>query len=155
MFSIDWKGPGAAFIFLLVVFGLGWADLANKISEAEHRIRAPLQKQTDAAIKTMKDEKEAALRNLRRRSFGVWEEREHSVVYQAETDGFVSAVTDGDSPARGLKVLVGPTKDNLSTRGRGLTYDGTVCPVSEGDYWLVKRIATRSGDILVSWLPIK
>ena len=69
--------------------------------------------------------------------FGGWTKAEARTVYKAETDGFVSAYTNGGND--GLRINIGdkPTPSALATRGPARSYDGTVAPVSKGDYWVV------------------
>jgi len=84
--------------------------------------------------------------------FRKWVKLEKNVTYKAESDGFIAAYTGGDNPARGFHIYVGEQLNNLTILTRAGQYDGTVCPVSNGDYWLVK--ASSGGEVVVRWLPI-
>lgn len=85
-------------------------------------------------------------------TFGRWIELTKDVVYKAESDGFVAAYTGGNSPADEFVIDVGERIDRLPVRTRAGRYDGTVCPVSKGDYWRVRSFG--EGSITVHWLPI-
>ena len=166
MFREEWKGPTGAVVFMLTVFGIGWylLDLRHstrmdaldlKIERTEERIRDPLKEQIEAELGKTQKQLTAILGTLGPKKFGAWEERKHSVVYKAETDGFIAAATAGNSAAKGVSVRVGKVSDasKLSLLTRSLQYDGTVCPVPKGSYWVVER-STNSGRAIVSWLPI-
>ena len=84
--------------------------------------------------------------------FGKWVELRENVTYKAESDGFVAVSTYGNSPANGVLVHVGEDITKLPVRTRAGRWDGTVCPVSKGHYWLVHT--KQKGDIAVNWLPI-
>lgn len=72
-------------------------------------------------------------------------------LYQAKSDGFVAAYTGGNSPADELVIEVGDAPDRLNVRTRAGRYDGTICPVSRGDHWVVRSFG--EGSITVHWLP--
>ena len=84
--------------------------------------------------------------------FGKWVKLEKNVTYKAESDGFIAAYTGGKSPASGFHIYVGKQLNNLTILTRAGQYDGTVCPVSNGDYWQVR--ASSGGEVVVHWLPI-
>ena len=84
--------------------------------------------------------------------FGKWITLKKDVTYQAQSDGFIAAYTGGKSPANGVLIYVGERIDELSVRTRTGRYDGAVCPVSKGDYWMVK--SNNGGSITVHWLPV-
>ena len=60
--------------------------------------------------------------------FGNWIQLDVRTLYLAETDGFVSAYTNGGSD--GLRINVGTSPDGLATRGRARSYDGAMTPVA-------------------------
>ena len=84
--------------------------------------------------------------------FGKWAERQPNVTYKAESDGFVAVFTHGDSPPDEVMVHVGDKLEDLPIRTRAGRYDGTVCPVSKGHFWLVRTRQER--EMKVNWLPI-
>ena len=166
MFREEWRGPAGAVIFMLMVFGIGWYSLdlkhsarmnalGDKIDRTEERIRGPLKEQIEAELEKTQKQLTAILGTLGPKKFGAWEERKHSVVYKADTDGFIAAATGGDSAAEGFDVRVGKVNDasELPILTRSLRHDGTVCPVPKGSYWVVERFR-NSGYAIVSWLPI-
>ena len=90
-------------------------------------------------------------------AFGRWDGREKDRDYRAESDGFVAAYTGGRDPADEFVVEVGELDTDSGAiswdvRTRAGRYDGTVCPVSKGDYWRVRSFG--GGRIVIHWLPI-
>ena len=86
--------------------------------------------------------------------FGKWSKREANVTYKAESDGFVSAFTSGNRLPNEVLVHVGEKIEKLPLRTRTGRYDGTVCPVSKGDYWIVRTRPNQEGGTAVQWLPV-
>ena len=128
--------------------------LENRKNEALADIRNSIQ--LDTSLKNMKKEVEEAIKGFQPPSLGEWQNLTHGELYQAETDGFVSAFVTGDGDhSHGLLIKIGSDKENLKIRMRGgRRYDGSTVPVAKGDYWIVKRTADRVGDIIVGWLPL-
>ena len=73
------------------------------------------------------------------------------MTYKAESDGFIVAYTGGKRPPE-IAIHVGEQIGKLTIRTRAGRYDGTICPVSKGDYWMVK--SHSGGTVVVHWLPI-
>lgn len=86
---------------------------------------------------------------------GQWRNREPGVAYRAESDGFVAVHTHGKKPASGFRFYTGWSEElkDLRIRTRGQRYDGSVCPVTEGEWWLVRYEGPREG-ITVQWMPV-
>ena len=88
--------------------------------------------------------------------FGRWSEQVANKEYLAATDGFVAALTGGNSPADEFVIQVGEIDETGTiewrTVTRALRYDGTVCPVPRGNYWRVVTFA--DGSVSVNWLPV-
>ena len=84
--------------------------------------------------------------------FGEWEPRQPNLVYEATSDGFITAYTGGNNPARGFLIYTGERPDSMPLRTRGGEYDGTVCPVSKGSFWAVR--SDGGGRLTVQWLPV-
>lgn len=86
-------------------------------------------------------------------SFGEWARREIGTAYEAETDGFVSVYSGGNSPATDFVVEVTDGSSTVFARSRGSRYGGTVVPVSKGNQWAVSSFE-EEGSITVYWLPV-
>jgi len=86
--------------------------------------------------------------------FGSWERKAFSqnTVYQAKTDGFIAAYSRGNNPEEAF-LQSGPTSDDLSSKTRVSKYGGALIPIAKGTFW--KALNTESGDITISWIPMK
>jgi hypothetical protein len=90
--------------------------------------------------------------------FGAWDTKALNTVYQATTDGFVSArIQSGDdwSSLSGLTDGSNPptTVRTKNTSGIGAGDSGVSFPVRKGDYWKVTSTGSVSASS-VYWLPI-
>ena len=88
--------------------------------------------------------------------FGQWERKDHSVLYTAESDGFVVVRSHGGPPPAesDFEIMVG-TEGNLRSRTRGGEHQGAACPVPRGSSWQVSRGgSSNSGSMDVFWIPL-
>lgn len=87
--------------------------------------------------------------------FGEWVSLVPNVAYPAESDGFVAAYTHSDARYP-VRILVAPNRSELSsnssTVSRAGRWDGTVAPVPEGSYFVVR--AESEEGVTVRWLEI-
>jgi hypothetical protein len=77
--------------------------------------------------------------------------------YEASTDGFVSAVSAGNSPANGVQIewsSTGNTNDfHIRARGEG-AYDAAVLPVKRHTFWRVTRHIPGGAQVSIAWMPV-
>lgn len=88
--------------------------------------------------------------------FGQWEQKSHTQMYIAESDGFVVVRSHGGmGPAEeDFEILVG-TEEPLTARTRGGSHQGATSPVPSGSRWQVRRGgSSNSGSMDVFWIPL-
>lgn len=79
---------------------------------------------------------------------GAWETKAPDTVYQAATDGFVTAYNDGASRVAGYSDSSNPP--TTKRVGSAQDADGIMMPVRAGDYW---KVPASAGGGVVYWLP--
>ena len=88
-------------------------------------------------------------------SFGEWVPLDPNVAYPAESDGFVAAYTHSDARYP-VRIFVATDESALSSNSSTVTragrWDGTVAPVPEGNYFVVR--AESEEGVTVRWLGI-
>jgi hypothetical protein len=72
-----------------------------------------------------------------------------NVAYQAVQNGFVAAYSGTSKPAKNTILRSGPAPDQLSARTRLGEFEGSVMPVTKGQWWMVDR--EGSGTVTVQW----
>ena len=120
-------------------------------------------------ISTKKEEALAAVQKTLEQKpktwFGNWDMIEVNRVYQAKSDGFVTAYTHSNDRTA-LSIRIGESEANLgrqNTRSKGSHGNGTkgshgngtVVPVRNGQYYLVNADAGSPNFVEAYWLPIE
>jgi len=84
------------------------------------------------------------------KKFGSWLERTFDTIYQAATDGFVTAQSD-NANLKGL--TYGSTPPTVIRNWHAVTsWEGVCLPVKKDDYWEVTNSAFEAEDKLY-WIP--
>ena len=84
-----------------------------------------------------------------------WKDVEVNQVYQADSDGFLSAYCGGPGANAKFYLRTGESDTELDVRNRGGTFEGAVTPVKKGHYYEVDVHRGRSRFITAHWLPVK
>ena len=167
---------------LTATFGIGQfmerVDSGSGKADIEAQLKAALQTLGDREKQALEEIEKARSKDglsqlreqlhvLARRPgprLGDWEDRKVGEVYQAETDGFLAAYTGGDvnrficleTEASEAAIRVLDPRGNCNTTGlrtRALPYDGSVTPVKEGHFYIVRIRSGDKGRVTVYWLP--
>ncbi len=84
--------------------------------------------------------------------FGMWESKSNNTVYEAATDGIVTAYTVNNAAAQNIEIKTDGNNPPTTRRIYNVTDlypTGTMCPVKKGDYWKAEGLAQ-----FVWWLPL-
>ena len=144
--------------------------LEGRISSLETTVKQTFQAQLEGALQTLDERKGQALEEIKkaapgdlsrlservdalerrpRPGFGDWQDREVGEVYQAETDGFLTAYTWGVGVNKRICLETEASEAAIRTRDprgscnedgvrtRAGAYDGSVTPVKQGHWYTV------------------